>query len=61
MSELMKVLEQGDNSNTTSGECLAETDGHIRAITTLDIRLKMPYVSNIIVVNNMLLILRLPI
>lgn len=53
MAELMKVLEEANNN--TTGEFLAETDDNT---TTKDIRLMMPNVSNISVVNNMFLILR---
>lgn len=57
MAELMKVFEQGNNNTIGVGECLVDTDENISPITTEYIRTKMPNVSNIRVVNNMLPIL----
>lgn len=57
MAELMKVVEQSNNNTIGVGECLVDTDENISPITTEYIRTRMPNVSSIRVVNNMLPIL----
>lgn len=57
MAELMKIFEQANNSTIGFGECLVDTDENISLRTTEYIRTRMPNVSNIRVVNNMLPIL----
>lgn len=57
MAELMKVFEQANNNTIGVGECLVDTDENISPRPTEYIRTRMPNVSNIRVVNNMLPIL----